>query len=74
MNIEYSMPPRCDMCQADGAECYPPDNDQGYTGLCKDCFHIFYEENLNLFKNDRMSDERITELSETSSSGVLERT
>ncbi len=58
IGIEYSMPPRCDMCQADGAECYPPDNEQGYTGLCKDCFHIlvflephlFYEENLKRWK------------------------
>ncbi len=52
MNIEYSMPPRCDMCEADGAECYPPDNDHGYTGLCKDCFHIFYEENIHLFQDE----------------------
>lgn len=46
----YSPPPRCDMCKADGAECYPPDNKHGYSGLCKDCFHIFYEENKELFK------------------------
>jgi hypothetical protein len=49
MKIEYSMPPRCYMCQADAAECYPPDNDKRYSGLCKDCFHIFYEKNTHLF-------------------------
>jgi hypothetical protein len=54
MKIEYSMPPRCDMCSNDTAEFYPPDNEIGYTGLCKDCFNIFYEENTNLFKNKIM--------------------
>ncbi len=51
MKIEYSMPQsqRCDMCAADTAECYPPENKHGYTGLCKYCFHIFYEENTELF-------------------------
>lgn len=46
----YSPPPRCDMCKADGVECYPPENKQGYTGLCKDCYHTFYTENEKLFK------------------------
>lgn len=50
MNIEYSMPPRCDMCNEDSAECYPPDNEKGYTGLCEDCYDDFYEENTELFK------------------------
>jgi hypothetical protein len=45
----YAPPSRCDMCQADTAECWPPDNEKGYTGLCKDCFHIFYEQNQHLF-------------------------
>ncbi len=44
MKIEYSMPPRCDMCQEDSVERYPGENDKGYTGLCKDCFKIFLEE------------------------------
>jgi len=51
MNIEYSMSPRCDMCDNDTAECYPPDNEQGYTGFCKDCFDIFYENNTILCEN-----------------------
>lgn len=50
MNIEYSMPPRCDMCKADTAECYPFDNKEGYTGLCKDCYHVSYQENEELYK------------------------
>mgnify|MGYP001600512383 CR=1 FL=1 len=62
MKIEYSMPPRCDMCQADSAECYPPDNSEGYSGLCKDCYDIFYEQNQNLFM--RTSNEIQLELSE----------
>ncbi len=49
MNIEYSPIPECDMCQADSAECYPPDNAYGYSGLCKDCFQVFYDENEELF-------------------------
>ena len=50
MKIEYSMQPECDMCHSDTADCHPPDNDKGYTGLCEDCYDIFYEENLHLFK------------------------
>ena len=45
----YSPPHRCDMCKADDSEWYPPDNKHGYTGLCKACFHVFYEENKELF-------------------------
>jgi hypothetical protein len=51
MNIEYSLPDRCDICKSDNAERYIPANDKGYTGLCKDCFNIFYKDNIHLFEN-----------------------
>jgi hypothetical protein len=50
MEIEYTQPPSCDMCNEYTAECYPPENEKGYTGLCKYCYNIFYEENLELFQ------------------------
>lgn len=50
MKIEYSDPPQCDICHADVADCWPPENKYGYTGLCEDCYDDFYEENKDLFK------------------------
>lgn len=57
MKIEYSLAPTCDICQADTAECYPPENEKGYSGLCKQCFHIFYNQNQDLF--DRQQSEEL---------------
>jgi hypothetical protein len=42
MDLEMSLPPRCDRC-------YPPENDEGYEGLCKECHRVFYNEHPDLY-------------------------